>query len=128
MNSAVIVNAEYKFPEQNEFSVLDIVPHSGKLNEDPKRSGSGMLYSLKADILIAGVSAEKNELMNSFNGRKATFRITDADGIVYLIGTENYAARMLATLDLGGSPGSFKGYRCVITYNSTKGCIVQNPV
>ena len=128
MNSAVITKAEYKLPGENDFSVLDIVPHSGKITQEPKRTNAGLIYSVKADFLIVGTSSEQSYLLSQLNNRKASFRLTDADGIIYFVGSENYPARMLATLDLGGSPGSFKGHRCLITLNSPERCQVQNPV
>ena len=128
MNSAVITKVEYRLPDDEDFSSLDIVPYSGKINEEASRTYSGIGYSLKADFLIAGMSIEQNELINGLNRRKALFRLTDADDLVYLVGTETLPARMLATLDLGGAAGAFKGHRCTINYNSAKGCVVTNNV
>lgn len=128
MNSAVITKVEYMFPGENEYTVLDIVPHAGKLSHEPKLTSAGLLYSAKADFLIAGTSTELNQQMSILNARKSIFRLTDADGLVYIVGSESYPARILSVLDLGGSPGSFKGYRCTITLTSPTGCMVQNPV
>lgn len=125
MNSAVITKIEYKLPGDEEFSILDIVPESGKVKEEPKRTNSGLLYNTVADFLIAGLSVELNEQIRLINGRKSYFRITDADELIYLVGSVDFPARLTAQFDLGGTPGSFKGYRCTISQISTTGCTIQ---
>jgi len=125
MNAAVITKIEYKLPDQENFIVLDIVPESGKLKEEPKRTASGIIYTTIVDFLIAGMSSGLNSQIKSIDSRKAYFRCTDADDVVYLVGSEDYPARLISQFDLGGSPGSFKGYRCSINYISTTGCTIQ---
>lgn len=125
MNSAVITKIEYQLPGDVDFSILDIVPESGKLKEESKRTYAGLIYNTGADFLIAGMTVELNEQIRLMNGRKSYFRITDADDMIYLVGSEDFPARFAAQLDLGGSPGSFKGYRCSISQISTTGCTIQ---
>ena len=125
MNAAVITKIEYKLPGSENFIVLDIVPQSGKLKEDPKPTNAGLVYNTLVDFLIAGISGELDYEIKSINNRKAYFRVTDADDVVYLVGSTDYPARLSAQIDLGGTPGAFKGYRCTITQNSTTGCTVQ---
>lgn len=125
MNSAVITKIEHKLPPASSFSEFVIVPESGKLRQDSKLENGETIYNAVVDFLIAGVTTELNELMNLMNNRKATFKCTDADNVVYLVGSTNYMARFNAQLDLGGTPGSFKGYRCSITLISPEGCTVQ---
>lgn len=125
MNSAVITKIEYKLPEQENFTTLDIVPQSGKLKEDPSRTTSGIIYNTVVDFLIAGVSAELNSQIKSIDARKAYFRCTDADNVVYLVGSADYPARIICQVDLGGTPGLFKGYRCSINHISTTGSIIE---
>lgn len=125
MNAAVITKIEYKLPGSENFIVLDIVPESGKLKEDPKQANAGIIYTTVVDFLIVGISAELDYEIKSINNRKAYFRITDADNVVYLVGSTDYPARLSAEFDLGGTPGAFKGFRCTITLNSTTGCTIQ---
>jgi len=125
MNAAVITKIEYRLPGDIEFTVFDIVPESGKLNEDQKPSKADLIFTTVIDFLIVGMSIELNAQIKSINNRKAYFRITDADDVVYLVGSTDYPARLSAQIDLGGTPGAFKGYRCTITQNSTTGCTVQ---
>lgn len=125
MNAAVITKIEYKLPGEENFTVFDIVPESGKLKQDPNASGSGKRYTTLVDFLIAGLTVDKDVLMKLLDNRKAYFKITDADNLVYLVGSVEYPARLSSEIDLGGAPGSFKGYRCKITQISTTGCKLQ---
>lgn len=125
MNSAVITKIEYQLPGHEDFIVIDIVPESGKLKQDIKRPGAGNVYTTIADFLIAGISVELDYEIKSINIRKAYFRLTDADDVVYLVGSVDYPARLVAQFDLGGAPGSFKGFRCTITQISPTGYTIQ---
>lgn len=125
MNAAVITKIEYRLDGVEEFSVFDIVPESGKLKQENKPTGSGKKYTTVVDFLIAGMSIELDQLMKNMDDRKAYFRITDADNIIYMVGSSDYPARLVAPFDLGGAPGSFKGYRCSITQISTTGYTIQ---
>jgi len=125
MNSAVITKIEYKLPDQENFTVLDIIPESGNLKQEPKKTSAGIVYTAISEFLIAGISVELDNEIKSINNRKAYFRITDADDMVYLVGSTEFPARLSAQLDMGGTPGAFKGYRCTITQNSTTGCTIQ---
>lgn len=125
MNSAVITKIEYQLPGDAEFTVFDIVPESGKLKQDWKVPGGGKVYTTVVDFLIAGLAVDLDVNMKLLDNRKAYFRITDADDLVYLVGSVDYPARLTSEIDLGGAPGSFKGYRCKITQISTTGCTIQ---
>lgn len=125
MNAAVITKIEYQLPGEVEFSVFDMVPESGKFNELWNATGAGKIYTTTVNFLIAGLTVDKDAVMKLLDNRKAYFRITDADDLVYLVGSVDYAARLSSEIDLGGAPGSFKGYRCKITQISTTGCKLQ---
>jgi len=125
MNSAVITKIEYKLPEEENFTVFDIVPQPEKLRENPDRSGAGAKLTTVVNFLIAGISNESSNAMKSIVYRKAYFRVTDADNVVYLVGSTDYPARLTYELQLGGAPGTFKGFSCTITQISTTGCTIE---
>lgn len=125
MNSAVITKIEYKLPGAADFDIFDIVPETGKLSEDHKIVDGNLIYTTIIDFLIAGLNIDLKGLIRSLEGRKCYFRITDADDLIYLVGSVDYMARLSAELDLGGTPGSFKGYRCKISLISTTGLTLE---
>lgn len=125
MNSAVITKIEYRiFPEAN-FTELKIIPHSGKLSEIlQKDSASNSYYDCNVNFLMAKSEAAKDTLLNSVAIKKSQYRVTDANGIVYLIGTETYPARLTYNRNLDGKPGSFNGYRCIVACKSVNAITV----
>lgn len=127
MNSAVITKIEYRiFPEAN-FSALDIIPQSGKLSEPLLTNGGGnSYYDCQVPFTLAKSEAAKDTLLKSIAKRKAQYRLSDANGVVYLVGDESYPARLTYTRNLDGQPGSFNGYRCVITCKTLTGITITN--
>ncbi len=115
MNSGVITKVEYRILPEVNFSQLDVIPQSGKFNEDPQKTGAGMLYSFSAGFNIAKLNQGTDEIISNLTDRKAQFRITDANGTRHLAGDDSYPARLYASRHADGQPGSFNGYRCSIT-------------
>jgi hypothetical protein len=126
MNSAVITKIEHRiFPEAN-FVQLEIIPHSGKLSSPFQKNSSGnSYYNTTVTFNIAKSEPAKDAILKNIVSRKGQYRITDANGVVYLVGSETYPARLTYTRAIDGTPGSFNGYRCVITCQSVSGCEVS---
>jgi len=125
MNAAVITKIEYRLLENPEFAFLELILYSGKFKEVPKKTGAGKLYTTTVDLAIPKITAENSSLIKSLDDRKAQFRVIDANGTVYLVGSDEYPARLVHESDLDGTPGSFGGYKCKITQISTTGCTVS---
>ncbi len=118
MNSAVITKIEYRvFPEVN-FSAFEIIPYSGKLSEDISETKAGNVYACVVDFNVAKSEQAKDTTLKSVLKRKAQFRVIDANNIVYLVGDENYPARLVYSRGIDGTPGSFNGYKCKINRKS----------
>lgn len=118
MNSGVITKVEYRILPDVDFSELDVIPHSGKFAEEVQRTNAGLLYSFSANFNIARLNQETDKTIAELSDRKAQFRITDANGTRHLAGDEFYPARLYASRNVDGQPGSFNGYRCTITRNA----------
>lgn len=125
MNSAVIVKVEYKPNGENDFLTLDIIPHSGNIVEENKETIAGMVFSTKAGFKIAESKPVTDTLLNSLIGRRAIFKITDANGIIYTVGDSSYRARFQYTRRADGTPGSFNGYDCEVTREAPTGCVTE---
>ena len=126
MNSAVITKIEYRiFPNAN-FSNLEIIPQSGKLSSPRKKDAGGNAYfETSVPFNMAKSEPVKDDMLKNIVSRKGQFRITDANGFVYLVGNESYPARLNYGKALQGTPGSFNGYQCVITCKSVTGCEIS---
>lgn len=125
MNAAIITKIEFRLLENPEFSILDHTFFSGTLKQDSQRTRAGMLYITVMDFSVPKIIQESNSIIKSLNNRKAQFRATDANGTIYLLGNDNFPARLLHQKAIDGTPGSFGGYKCVITYRSPFDDIVQ---
>lgn len=125
MNSAVITKFEYRLLENPEFTLMDRILYSGKLKEESQRTGAGLIFTTIVELSISKITAENDAPIKLINNRKAQFRVTDANGTIYLVGDDRYPARLLHQKALDGAPGSFGGYRCTITLKSTTGCAVS---
>lgn len=127
MNSAVITKIEYRVFPEAEFSELDIIPQSGKLSELLQKDGGGnSYYDCAVDFTMAKSEAAKDTLLKSVASRKAQYRITDANEVVYLVGDESYPARLTHNRNIDGQPGSFNGYRCSVFCKSPTGISIAS--
>ena len=122
MNSAVITKVEYANYGSDVFTVLDIIPHSGKISESNEQTKAGLLYSTQADFKMAKSSVETDSILKSISGRRAKFRITDANNTIYMVGSDSRGAILTSTRSADGVAGGFNGYQCQITQKSTTGC------
>lgn len=122
MNSGVIVKAEYKLIGTADFTDLDIIPFSGTISESWKKSFQGLAATVQADFRKEEWSATNDATMKSLLNKKAVYRITDANGTQFTIGSVRKPARMLFSASVDALPGSFNGYACSITWLSVTGC------
>jgi hypothetical protein len=126
MNSAVITKIEYRLLENPDFTILAFILYSAKFNEPPfKKTSAGKLYTTTLDLAIPKITSGNDTLIKSIADRKAQFKVTDANGTVYLIGNDQFPARLAHESALDGTPGSFGGYKCKITQFSTSGCTIS---
>ncbi|WP_372772128.1 hypothetical protein [Mangrovibacterium sp.] len=125
MNSAVITKIEVRLIGEESFTELPQIMYSAKLTETVERNRGGLLYQLSCPFNVAKVSAANESQIESLVNRKAQFRLTDGNGVVHLVGSDEYPARLLHQKGLNGTPGSFNGYACKITCTSTNASLVS---
>jgi len=125
MNAAVITKIEYRLLENPDFTILEQILYSGKLKQDPQESGAGTKFITIVDVSVPKLNTNNDSIIKSIDHRKAQFRCTDANGTVYILGNDEYPARLVHQKALDGTAGSFGGYKCTITYKSPHDDIVQ---
>lgn len=125
MNSAVIVKIEYRLIEDQEFQVLKSILYSARLEENIDRTRAGNLHQSKINFNISKICAENELVLIPLKNRKAQFRITDANGVVHLVGNDQFPARLSYRKSESGTPGSFNGYRCQVSCSSPEGSSVS---
>ena len=122
---AVVVKVENRLIGSEQFTDLDIVPFSGSITESWKKSMAGMLSKVAVDFRKEKWSAEFDATAKVLLNKRCQFRITDGNGVVRLVGTDEIPARLLYDAKLGASAGSFNGYDCSIEWLSPAGCAIQ---
>lgn len=122
MNSAVVIKAEYRVIGSEQFTDLDIVPYSGSITEAWQKSMAGMAAKVTVGFKKEKWSAEFDSVAKGLLNRKAQYRITDANGVVRLVGTDQIPARLLYDSRVGAAAGSFNGYEFSIDWLSPDGC------
>jgi hypothetical protein len=115
MNSGVIIKIEFKPNTGSVYQEINMIPHTGNFSEPVEETEAGNVFSFSSGFKIAEVKPDTDTLLNSITGRRATFRITDANGKVHTVGDGSYRARFSFTRLIDGTPGSFNGYACQIT-------------
>lgn len=124
-NSGVIIKIEYKFTEADEFASISFTPYSAKLDQSTKRTAAGWLHNTKVPFRIAKNEKATQQPISTLLQRKAIYRVTDGNNTTYTIGTDELKARLIYSLQLGGSPGSYNGREVEITWESTTGAIIS---
>ena len=122
MNAAVVVKAEYRLIDTNSFTDIDIIPYSGSISETWKKTFSGLAATVTVNFKKENWSPSNNTTMKSLLNRKAQFRITDANGTVSLVGTNENPARLLFDASVESAAASFNGFTCSISWLSPQGC------
>ena len=115
MNSGVITKIEYVPNTGGSYKELDFIPFSGNFNETMEKTAAGDVFSFNSDFSIAEIKPETEAELVTITGRRATFKITDANGRVYTVGDTLYRAWFAYSRRVGGTPGSFNGYECSIS-------------
>ena len=116
MNSAVIIKIEFRFPNVELFTPIAYTGFSASLTEQISKSFAGVLHTAAFQFRIPKCDAGKDRLMISLSQRRAVYRATDANGAVYLIGSDKRGALLLYSRTVDGKAGGFNGYEAVITF------------
>lgn len=122
MNSGVIIKIEFCINGEEEYQEMDFVPNSGNFTESMEETEAGNVFSFESGFKIAEINPDTDSILNGITGRRASFRITDANGRVYTVGDSMYRARFTFSRRMDGTPGSFNGYECRITRKSPTAC------
>ena len=122
MNSGAVIKAEYKLIGSVDFTDLDIIPYSGTISENWKKQFQGLAATTEVNFKKENWGTTNDGTMKSLLNKKALFRITDANGTQFTVGTLRKPARMLYSASVEAGPGSFNGFTCSISWLSLSGC------
>ena len=125
MNSPVITKIEFKFLDNDyyDFVDFDIVPFSASFSESVGTSNAGHLHKSTLSFKKESISETNESLFNTLRSRPCQFRVTDANNYVFLVGDNDYKARMTFKKSLSGSNSGFNGYECSVVCTSPYSCL-----
>lgn len=123
MNTLIIVKVEIKPIGSDTFTSIDIVPHSGSITEEWRRSIVGLVADVSVRFRVAQWSEANDTFLKPFRARKSIIKITCSDGSLRVVGTQAIPARMLYESSTDKSPSGFNGYDCSIDWRSPDGCV-----
>ena len=122
MNSAVVLKVEYKLIGETNFTDLQVIPYSGSISEDWVKSFAGVAAKISVGFKKENWSASNDIAMKSLINRKAIFQVTDSNGTVSLVGSDENPARLRYKSSVDGSASGFNGFDCSIAWSSPSGC------
>jgi len=96
---------------------------TASLNGQAKKSDAGVLYEVSCSARKAGKSAANFQTLNTLSSRQHIFRLTDANGQKYLIGTKENPAKLEFNDVNDGEPTGSRGYTFDISWQSITGII-----
>nr|WP_321357196.1 hypothetical protein [uncultured Draconibacterium sp.] len=118
MNVGIIVKIEYRLLPDGEFAEFSFTGFSGTISKKPAQTDAGIVHETTIGLKIPGVENSKTALLDGLLFRKAQFRVTDGNGVVHLVGDNNYPARLEYTQGINGSAGSWNGYTVTINHQA----------
>ncbi|WP_319228421.1 hypothetical protein [Draconibacterium orientale] len=125
MNVGVIVKIEYRLLPDGEFSEFSFTGFSGTIAKKTDRTNAGIVHETVIGLKIPGINNTKTSLLDGILFRKAQYRVTDGNGVVHLVGTDNYPARLEYTQGINGNAGSWNGYTATINHQAPQSYQLQ---
>ena len=92
---------------------------SAAYGQKETRSSQGSLYNSTLSFKIAGITSESEAAVNRF--RKArNIRITDINGWGVVLGGSSIRLDITREKNIEGTPGSFRGYKIKVEWNTPR--------
>ncbi len=118
MNVGIISKIEYALLPDGEFAEFSFTGFSGTISKTPDKTNAGNVHKTTIALKIPGVEPSKTSLLDSLLFRPASYKVTDGNGIVHLVGTSGYPARLEYLQEVNGSAGGWNGYSLTINHQS----------
>jgi len=90
-------------------------PQTGELQIVPKLSDAGTIYTCTLQSRVPKDQPESTAFISILQDRWFLIRVTDANGIVRLIGTLDFPAQFSARISIPPSPSGYNGYDTTFT-------------
>ncbi len=125
MNVGIVTKIEYRIFPNAEFTELSFTGYSGNIVKTTSQPTAGTLHETNVGLKIPGINNNKTSLLDSLLFRKGQYRVTDGNGVVHLIGSDLYPAKLEYTSGINGAAGSWNGYTVTIKHQSPESYELQ---
>ena len=106
----IIKSIEYKFTENGSYSDITFRQGSAFYQETPQRVPAGLLYLTEVTAYIPVLDETKQAYITSLVQQSAIFRLQDASGLYFEVGTDAEPAIFTANKKIGPTPGVAYGW------------------
>ena len=94
---------------------LYFTPQSSELQITAKQSDHGDIYTCSLQARIPKDNPETTSFIRASQNAWFLLRVTDANGIIRLIGTPDFPARLVSKISIPASPAAYNGYDLAFT-------------
>ena len=121
----IVTKIEFRYSSSDDFQPIVFTQNSASFSESSSETKHGTLYTSDANAYCSGITPEKTALFDMFCRKRPQFAITDNDGGVHLLGSDDNRAVFSYTKINSGTPGSKFGYQIRISYKSPMPAVRQ---
>jgi len=109
-----------------EWIELDMAPGTGSLSDNQNDESGNRSHTTQVNFFIAGISPEQKMELNELSSNPAVYRITDGEGKQYIVGTDQFRAKLSFGEEITASAAGKKGYNCSISCKSMYGLLIYS--
>jgi len=109
------------------FTEIEFVPTTGGFTSQLKKDEAGNLYhETTLQFFIAELSATQKTELDTLSRQPAVFRVTDPEGVKYILGTQNYPLKLQFTEQVDPTYTGRRGYSVTATSTGLNGPLVYS--
>jgi hypothetical protein len=103
---------------------IDMAPGTGYVSDQPNNEGGNKSHTTSVQFFIAGISTEQKMELNELESDPAVYRLTDGEGKQYIVGSDQFRARLTFGEEISAAASGKKGYNCSISCKSPYGLLI----
>lgn len=97
---------------------LNALQGSVGLKSSERDSNAGIYFNVSVSGFYSGISTANRQILTRVSMRKHIFRLTDVNGVKYLVGTNAFRPKFLYNSTNGPTPTGQRGYNFSISLKS----------
>ncbi len=102
-----------------QWEKLNALQGTVALSSSERESNAGNYFQVSVNGFCSGISIINRLVLTKLSGRRFLFRLTDVNGVKYLVGTNEFRPQFVYTTSNDSAPTGKRGYSFSITLRST---------